>query len=1336
MDKVRNPKTHRPITIGTQTYKNLLKEGYMYDETTNTLVLSSDNKVHTAPVKQIIIPPSKQIKHQFTPIETSDTNIKILIPDVTINKVIHISDIHIPINLHKRHHEYKQVFDKLYKYIDSNIDKSTSVIVITGDLLHSNVKIEGDTMQMARDFLDKLSKLTHTIVVIGNNDFTNNKDSVDTLSVVADRLPIHILKHTGIYQTGNMLFVFNSLFDNKFIKHSDIPTTNMPIYALFHGTVIGSTTDSGLILKESITRRYPTVDDFDGYNAVLLGHIHKQQFLKPNIAYVGSLIQQNFGEKIQGHGLLLWDTKTHLAESIDIVNDYVHLNISIVDGKITSDTLLEQYSNSKLYIKSNCINTTSEQINSIHKQLTEKYTVERFVSIPNKSIEQQQHNTFLTLDEDITLIKQYAKPDLIEQVIALHKKYYTEHQAITGYWYPTLMTWKNIGIYGNDHQNVINFNNGIINICSNNMTGKSTIVNILLFALFHKTSTHLKAATDILNKYASKGCIELDFIHNGNHYKIQKNLKRMLRTARNSESEIYETNFFRIDETGCANLTASSQSTTLSTIRQYVGSLESFLDGNLISTRADINSILSKTPSELLKHFHRICNTDHYENYVKQCSLDAKTINAQLIKLKNNNSYITTHLQSTSVTETLAATYETLQTYQNQHTTLTERRDLIRDNLAIIKKPIKLPTLSITDIDQNINTYTAQLKLFANNIIETAATTYNIENDISNYKNNLHDGLPSIEDVDNDIIAIELEMQDKPLSNTYELHKQQGVVETEITSLETKISELTNISNTSTDQNLPLDFNIEDAYTKLTETKSKIDHTPHTAITELEILLKHKKLELSQFTLPCLPCSDTTEHELKQLLPVPLKLHQPDDLATQIIDLQIKHKDLANNNTVLQRNTWYKSYITDNTLTNIPLKTFIKYYDDSDRIEFNYIESQLQKLINIQKHNQHVDSIRTQNTQIQNHNENIMKHINWLKKQELIDSIDKLDKSIHYQKQQENMENSNKLKQLQEDCNHYTELINIYNRLQYQTQLTALNSELTNKQHLLTTIKEHIIVWSQYLKLAEELDDLRLNKDQIDENTRILKNIQDLELVQEYMSIASTISELTQQKQTLQDSDTYIELQRQLTEIDDKLKNINNEIDTCNQNITQHTHTLQSMKELEDNNVTLSCLELQINIYEEYKKLFDRKSIPATILKSKLQQFVDQTNRIFSTCTKYKLQHTFTDKDKLIFTIIDCTTNVSLEPHRISGYETIALQIALNKATIDVTTAHKTSLFIIDESLDCIDQERFNNVIDMVCNIIKQHFTVTLIISHRDIPTDIIDQNIHITHSDNCSYIE
>ncbi len=67
--------------------------------------------------------------------------------------------------------------------------------------------------------------------------------------------------------------------------------------------------------------------DFDGYDRVLLGDIHKFQYMnhQKTIAYAGSLIQQSFGETIENHGFLKWDLENNQSRHIEVPNDYGYL---------------------------------------------------------------------------------------------------------------------------------------------------------------------------------------------------------------------------------------------------------------------------------------------------------------------------------------------------------------------------------------------------------------------------------------------------------------------------------------------------------------------------------------------------------------------------------------------------------------------------------------------------------------------------------------------------------------------------------------------------------------------------------------------------------------------------------------------------------------------------------------------------------------------------------------------------------------------------------------------------------------------------------------------------
>ena len=1396
-NKVYNPKTKRHIKVGGPAFKGLIQEGYIYDDDTNTILPPGNTSIVKPPSltikipqsKPTVKPPAKLTKTQFTALLPSDTEVKIkdakdrLIPDMTINNIVHVSDIHIPINLHnKRHDEYNHVFNNLYKRLKS-MDLATTLIIITGDLLHTKLKLEAETIQLARDFLYNLSQLAHTAIIIGNHDFTeHNLQRTDTLSAVTDRLPVYVLKYTGIYQFGTIQLVFNSLYDNKFIRRNDVPATNMPVYALFHGTVVGCTSDSGLVLNESLTKQYPHLNDFYGYDAVLLGHIHKQQFLRPNIAYAGSLIQQNFGEQPSGHGILIWNTSNHTAEAINIDNMYVHLNLTIADGQLTSASLdlLGFHKHQNLYIKCHCTNTTQEQADNIYRQLiASNYTIETYILSKQQrtlTIEHQLHDTasFLTLDQEIKLINDNAKPQLVDKVVDLHKKYYTQVQSNTGHWYPTQLSWKNIGIYGNDINNHIDFQSGIIDICSRNMTGKSTIVNIILFALFHKTTTH-KSSAAILNKYSTKGFVELDFIHNGSHYKIQKYIKLMQRSARNSATEIFETNFYKIDKNSLSPLNGATQTQTLHIIQDYIGTLEQFLDGNLISTRSDVAPILSKTPAELLKHFHKICNTAHYENYIKQCTEDAKKIKCQLTKLRNNNEYIQTLLKSDenndSIQNNINAVNLQLTELQDKKTSLNTQRDNILIDMAKLNRLATPTDMSESMLQSEINKL--ESITFADDIAESAADYLvedDIDNEIDDLQNTMHTDLPSIEYIQENIIAIELQLQDiynnKPEQDSSSLYISKGKLQSDINTLLEKTSKiklaLDKIDSFST-QKLPTDFNIDDTSQQLTETKLKIrDITavlppniteeetkqqlaklPHIDdshnLDELNLLLKQEEQKFAAFNKPCTQTNYSKEElqqQFKTIVPVPKKRDQPSDLSQQLISLDSQRKLLLTKNTVRKRDTWYISYIKDNTLNGIPLDIFKQYYNDTDRLEFNRIESLYHDLIDLQKHNDEADLIVQQNLQIQQHNIQVQNQINWIEKQSISQRINFLKTSIQFKYLTDTINNFSTLRKLQSNLEHLTDLLNFHSFATYNQDLTDINLLIQEKQQQLIHVDNNINWWNTYNNLIEDKNKYNDDTIKIGDNISKENRINRLITVRDYISTNNKIAALVRQKQELVNHNTYIQKEQILENIETDINTVNTDIAKYNEQINHYTHLLKSTTELQNNKDELDTLELQYSVYEEYKMLFDRKAIPALILKQKLQSFIEQTNQIFSDCTKYKLDYSITDKDKLDFTIIDTVTNAALEPHRLSGYETVALQIAMNKASIDIAATHKTSLFIVDESLDCIDQERFPSVIVELCNIIKQHFVVTILISHRDIPSHTVDQHIKITHSNNCSYIE
>ena len=122
------------------------------------------------------------------------------------------------------------------------------------------------------------------ILIAGNHDMVESnktiKDSIDAILSERNIDNLYYLKHSGVYKYGNIIFGASSLLDNKFIKAEDIikledynEINQRFLVGLYHGPVGACSTAVGVVLNGD-----KKVSDFDGYDYVLLGDIHKFQY--------------------------------------------------------------------------------------------------------------------------------------------------------------------------------------------------------------------------------------------------------------------------------------------------------------------------------------------------------------------------------------------------------------------------------------------------------------------------------------------------------------------------------------------------------------------------------------------------------------------------------------------------------------------------------------------------------------------------------------------------------------------------------------------------------------------------------------------------------------------------------------------------------------------------------------------------------------------------------------------------------------------------------------------------------------------------------------------------
>ena len=508
--------------------------------------------------------------------------------------IIHLSDIHI--RLKNREEEYRQVFTRLYQRITEIINKNSSkngLIVITGDIFHDKVSLTPESIILCTEFFTNLATLLKTIVIPGNHDgLLNSNERIDNISGVLFGKEIdnlHYFKNSGIHQFNNILFGISSIFDNEFIKASQLTnytvennlltTNNLIKIGLYHGMV-------GNIKLQNMcqAKGEKTVEDFEDYDYVLLGDIHTHQFLNPSktIAYASSLISQNFSETDDEHGFIYWDLYNPENTHYEIIlNDYHHrigyltqniLTINNNQYNINNKEHLENLKNNhiippngkvKLIIDTNTNeqNTDKSADSDYHKYLKEQFKSVSWTHTNNSLI--SQGNQKSKSKNQINEIKIDIK-DIMKDILKDELKKDKISQSTIDYIYNDLNNrknnkdkkgnnWKllnlkisNLCLY--NELNEINLSNltqqEITLIHGQNNVGKSSIIDIISSILYNKIARKInignKRIQEILNINKKDGYGEILFQVEDKIYLVQRYYKRKKNKEIKSEAFLYK----------------------------------------------------------------------------------------------------------------------------------------------------------------------------------------------------------------------------------------------------------------------------------------------------------------------------------------------------------------------------------------------------------------------------------------------------------------------------------------------------------------------------------------------------------------------------------------------------------------------------------------------------------------------------------------------------------------------------------------------------------------------------------------------------------------------------
>ena len=505
-----------------------------------------------------------------------------------VDKILHIADVHI--RNFKRHDEYKSVFEKLYKLCREKVEENPNTILyLAGDIVHAKTDMTPELIDIVTELLDTLSKIAPTILIAGNHDCNlNNPSRMDALTPIVNLIhsdfnTLFYLKETGIYTLKNIDFVLNSVYESpdNFIVANDVVSDNTKI-VLFHGAIDMASTDMGTYMKNKSI----TIQKFDGYDYGMFGDIHKFQYLDADtkFAYAGSLIQQNFGEGLI-HGIIEWDIKNNKSKFIRIENDWTYHTIDVEDGEVK---VLPSYFSKNNVIRLRSTNTSNADIFKIITDLKSTINVTdiRVQRINNKVVNQVQNtNTILGDIRDIEhqnkLIGNFIRnkfsvtDDVIDKIYNINR--YVNSKLLDGdvvrntIWIPISFEFDNMFSYGEGNKITFSDMNGSYGLFAPNATGKSSILDALMFCLFDKCSRTFKASQILNNKSDNFRC-KLQFSISDKDYFIERKATK----DKKGNVKVVVDFWYELDGEK-HSLNAEDRDSTNLIIRKYVGTYDDFI---------------------------------------------------------------------------------------------------------------------------------------------------------------------------------------------------------------------------------------------------------------------------------------------------------------------------------------------------------------------------------------------------------------------------------------------------------------------------------------------------------------------------------------------------------------------------------------------------------------------------------------------------------------------------------------------------------------------------------------------------------------------------------------
>ena len=209
-----------------------------------------------------------------------------------------------------------------------------------------------------------------------------------------------------------------------------------------------------------------------------------------------------------------------------------------------------------------------------------------------------------------------------------------------------------------------------------------------------------------------------------------------------------------------------------------------------------------------------------------------------------------------------------------------------------------------------------------------------------------------------------------------------------------------------------------------------------------------------------------------------------------------------------------------------------------------------------------------------------------------------------------------------------------------------------------------------------------------------------------------------------------------MEKINKRLSSKQEELKKCEEFILNlyklHGSLEQKLNNLTDQKQELADLREEYAAYDLFMRCMHSNGISYDIIKKKLPVINEEVSKVLANVVDFEIF--FEDDGKKLDIYIKHPRFDARPIEMGSGAEKTIAAMAIRLALLSVSSLPKSNIFVLDEpatALDAENMEGFVRILDMV----KNYYSVVLLISHVDGLKDIVDMTIDIDQKDGFAYV-